>query len=242
MSTFNKFKNSSSSTNNNNSSTNNNPLEDKNNSDNKNDSNSVGNSESVSSSSQKTYETTLQNGEPLNKSSKILSCLGSLEELSAYLGIIKSQFFSVEKNDTEIKDTNSSKLFIFAKITQIQENLIDIMNSITITKKVLLRYENAKFSKQKITELETEINKLEIEKNSLPIIPGVTLLESHLLYSKALARKCERQMISIQNNNLGIIPDENAINYLNKLSNYLSDLSSYFLKAQMKESMRYKKK
>lgn len=182
--------------------------------------------------------TTLYNGEKVSKNDKILSCIGTLEELLSYIGIIKAEYFSEEENELDV--LSSEKLFIFARLTQIQESLIDIMASIGTSKKVNARYENTRFSNRKLLkELEDEINSKEInykvKDKPLQIIPGTNKLQAELLYSRAITRRAERQLYGLKNL---IAPDKLACEYLNKLGDYFLSLSLYILQIGFREPLK----
>lgn len=193
--------------------------------------------------------TTLYNGETVSKYEKILSVLGSIEEFSAYIGIIKAEHLN--PNFEEKFDIDSSaKLFIYARLTQIQESLIDIQASIGTSKKNMARYEFTRFSngEQRIKELDREIElmngvnisqiKENMKEKPLQNIPGTSVLEARLMYARSLCRRVERQLYTSKNLELGIFPDNNSINYLNKLGDYLLALSIHTLHMQRKEPLK----
>jgi cob(I)alamin adenosyltransferase len=160
------------------------------------------------------YETVLYSGERLPKSDKIFASLGTVEELLAYLGIIKAQHYS--------SSDNSAKMFMFARFTQIQESLLAIMYSLGTSKKVL----SSRFSdaEQRTRELELEIekfsNRVKMYDHPLAFIPGQTVLEANLFYARALCRRAERQICASKNLQIGVVPEDNILNYLNRLGDY----------------------
>lgn len=172
-------------------------------------------------------EGVLANGEKLSKADKIFASIGTLEELNAYIGLIKSQFYNSQQ---------SSKIFLFARLTQIQETIIYIINALSTTKKNLAQYEKTRFSRiaeknineiqQEIdkilnkNELDNEENKVLEKKDYLMIIPGNSMLQSQLLYTRTLVRRSERQIIASKNSNLGLFPEDDVIRYLNILGDF----------------------
>lgn len=185
--------------------------------------------------------TSLYNGEKVSKNDKILSALGTLEELLAYIGILKCQYFSGE--DSELELNISEKLFISARLTQIQESLIDIMSSVGTSKKINARYENTRFSNTElIKDLEREIEKYgidyKVKDKPLQIIPGTNKLEAELLYCRSITRRAERQVYGVKNTNLGIIPEKTCIDYLNKLGDYFLSLALYILGLGLREPIK----
>jgi cob(I)alamin adenosyltransferase len=178
--------------------------------------------------------TTLYNGDKVSKSNKILSTIGTIEELVCFIGIVKTTYFdpsTEEKFDID----NSVKFFLYARFTQIQETLIDIQLSLGTSKKI----ENIQ---QRISELCNEINlmddvnlsqlKIETKEKPLQIIPGTTVLESKLLYVRTLCKKVERYFYTIK------IRNEIYGEYFNKLNDYFLALSIHILHIQNKEPLK----
>lgn len=163
-------------------------------------------------------QTTLFNGESICKSDKLLAALGSIEELSAYIGVIKASHFS---------STESKGLFNCAHLTQVQECLQNITLSLGTSKKVNARFENSRFisADKHIEDLEKEIGRLSeelsVQVKPLALLPGHTLLEAQLLFSRAICRRAERQVCSCKNPSLGIVVEESVQKYLNRLGDYL---------------------
>lgn len=191
-------------------------------------------------------DTYLYCGERISKSDKMLSALGTIEELIAFLGIIKSEHYNT---GIEMKfDTPSSaKLFLFASLTRIQEALLEIMRSLGTSKKVIARYEASRFrnADKYISELEKNINDMNVEIISvksfdkpLPLIPGTTALEARLFYARALCRRAERQIHSSRNVQLGLIIEESCLTFLNRLGDYFLALAIDSLHIQSKEPLR----
>ena len=192
--------------------------------------------------------TTLYNGETINKSDRIISTLGSLEELSSYIGIIKAEYLNTN-TETKFDIDNSSKMFLAARLTQIQEVITDISYAIGTSKKIGARYENSRFGNdQRFSELENEMSlmtdvdldniKTAMKEKPLQIIPGTYALEAHLMYARSLCRKTERQACSCKNSSIGIFPDDRCIRYLNRLGDYLLCLSIHVLHMQSKEPLK----
>lgn len=148
-------------------------------------------------------ETFLINGEKISKSDKILASTGTLEELSSFIDIVKYKFFNENK---------SSYIFLFARFTQIQEAIDLMIKSLLTSKKNNAKYESSRFK--------LDFN----EKDDFKYIKGSNQLNSHLLYLRSITRKAERQIIASRNVQLGLIPDEDIIIYLDKLGKYFLDL------------------
>lgn len=186
------------------------------------DSNTNSNSAPVLSKKKNVNEGMLANGEKLSKSDKIFASIGTLEELIAFIGLVKFQNCNLQQ---------SSTLFLFARLTQIQEIILCIINALSTSKKNNEQFERSRFSKiseKNINELQVEINKI-LEKSDsrsaekkdyLAILPGESLFQSQLLYTRTLVRRAERQILASKNPALGLVPEEEIIKYLNLLGDY----------------------
>ena len=217
----------------------------------------------VSMVSKMTRSTTLQvlesknsslyNGESVQKSDKILAAIGVLDELIAYIGIIKTEH--LDPNREEKFDIESSaKLFLSARLTQIQETLIDIQACIGTSKKINAKYEFTRFStgEQRIKELENEMQMMEdvelgqikdgMREKPLQLIPGTTIMECKLMYARAICRRSERHIHQVKNAQIGIVLDDVCACYLNRLSDYFLALSIHLLHMQNKEPLKKSKK
>jgi len=114
--------------------------------------------------------------------------------------------------------------------------------------KILAKYEFTRFSnaEQRMKELENEIElmgdvhlsqlKEAMKEKPFQYIPGVSSIEAKLSLARNLCRRTERQLCSIKKN--GIVPEDNCINYLNKLGDYLLCLSIHILHMQNKEPLK----
>lgn len=193
--------------------------------------------------------TTLYNGEMVKKTDKIISAMGTLEELSAYIGVIKTEHLNTN-SEQKFDIDSSAKLFLYARLTKIQEALIDICASLGTSRKITARYEFTRFScgQSRIADLKSELElmkdvdfetlKSSMREKPLQIISGTTILESRLLYARTLCRRAERQVIGAKNLQVGIVPEEICLRYLNVLGDYLLGLSVHVLHMQSKEPMK----
>lgn len=139
----------------------------------------------------------------VSKDSLRVEVLGSIDELNSFLGIVIS-FSNLAEISSYLKD--------------VQRNLLRI-GSITAGSKLKLSITQTK-------RLEKMIDKFE---GSLPvlsnfILPGGTVVASHLQYARSLTRRAERSMVSLSK-----IEKVNAdiLTYLNRLSDFLFMLARY---------------
>jgi cob(I)alamin adenosyltransferase len=197
----------------------------------------------------------LPNGEVLSKQDKLFAATGAIEELRAYIGIIKARHYNpgtgisdltsrptqrslVDKGgDNTLKI--SEKMFLFARLTQIQENLQEIITSLLTSKKDSTKYEKTRFDPQGrlVEELKRELKRELTSRSEVEInprtnlvspanhIPGSTELEAQLYYCKCICQRCERQVLASKNLSLGLVPDRSISEYLYVLGQYLLNLA-----------------
>jgi ATP:cob(I)alamin adenosyltransferase len=200
---------------------------------------------SVQNTPRKDTSTLLYNGEVVAKSDKILSVIGTLEELSAYIGIIKAEHFEPNIEEEKFDIDSSAKLFLYARLTQIQESILDIEASLGTSRKIVAKYEFTRFlADERVKILDKEIQlmsdvnlaqlKESMKEKPLQHIPGSSVIEAKLAYVRSLCRRAERQMSGFKN----LQAESNCINYLNKLGDYFLTLSIHILHMQNKEPLK----
>jgi cob(I)alamin adenosyltransferase len=133
-----------------------------------------------------------------SKSSAIAEALGSLDELNSFLGIVKAK----------------SQQLIAKSLREIQENLFIIQAQVAGVDK--------KISEEKIKEVEKIIDNIEKEIPPLKsfIIPGANEISAMFDFARTLARKTERRLVAVSEENKVFI-DKNTLAYLNRLSSLL---------------------
>ena len=141
----------------------------------------------------------ISSDDPVSKNSPLFSALGTLDELSSYLGIVISA---------------SKRRGLTKEIKRIQKNLLTI-GSILAGSKLAL-------SKDKVSHLENEIDKME---KKLPVInnfilPNGTKVSTHLMFARTIARRAERVVVSAGRKSKFKGKTE-LYSYLNRLSDYL---------------------
>lgn len=164
--------------------------------------------------------TVLPCGEKVPKNHKCLVASGSIEEVIGLIGKLKATHFNLE-------DTNARKMFIFARLTKIQEDLISIVKSITTTPAVPGKHTNSRFAMEKVKDLEDATSAL--GSALYTGMPGSTAIEADIYLIWAVVRRCERQLFSARDPSLGIIVEESTVSYMNKLSDYFSTLITHML-------------
>ncbi|HEY5587397.1 MAG TPA: cob(I)yrinic acid a,c-diamide adenosyltransferase [Candidatus Paceibacterota bacterium] len=152
----------------------------------------------------------------ISKSAVLIEALGSVDELNAYLGIIK-----VYSDIDKIVLKMGTKKILFSKIIEdIQQNLFIIQAELGGSKMFI--------GIKELKKIENIIN--QIGEILPPItsftISGGSIISSGLDFARTLARKSERRIISTTEEGIRIIKPS-TISYLNRLSSVLFAMSRY---------------
>ena len=156
----------------------------------------------------------------ISKSAVLIEALGSIDELNAYLGIIKV-YSDIDKIILKTGSSKINKGLFYSKIIEdIQQNLFIIQAELGGSLMFV--------SKKELTKLENIINK--VGEVLPPItsftISGGSIISSGLDFARTLARKGERRVISVSEEGIRII-NPATLSYLNRLSSVLFALSRY---------------
>jgi cob(I)alamin adenosyltransferase len=152
----------------------------------------------------------------ISKSAVLIEALGSVDELNAYLGIIKV-YSDIDKVVLKI---GSRKILYSQIIEDIQQNLFVIQAELGGSKMFI--------SKKELSNIEKIIN--HIGEILPPItsftISGGSIISSGLDFARTLARKSERRIVSVSDEGVRAI-NPVTISYMNRLSSILFVLSRY---------------
>jgi len=148
----------------------------------------------------------------ISKSSILVEALGTVDELNAYLGIIKVY--------SDIDKVALKKVLFSTILEEIQQNLFIIQAELggsvmSVNKKELI----------KIEKIINQIGEVLPPITSFTISGG-SLISSGLDFARTLARKSERRIISVSDEGSRKISPI-TISYLNRLSSVLFALSRY---------------
>ncbi|MEI6553012.1 MAG: cob(I)yrinic acid a,c-diamide adenosyltransferase [bacterium] len=163
----------------------------------------------------------------ISKGGAVAGSLGSLDEINSFLGLVKVKSKSTGV-ELKIFDEDFSKI-----IDDIQQNLFIIQSEVAGS--------NMTIAEEKLKICEDYIN--EGEKILPPIktffVSGGTELSSLYDISRTLARKAEREVVSVveqsilmSENNITVVVGKNSLAYLNRLSSLLyvmARLSNHFM-------------
>ena len=152
----------------------------------------------------------------ISKSSILVEALGSVDELNAYLGIIKVY----SELDKVFLKSGNQKLLYYKILEDIQQNLFIIQAELGGSKMSV--------NKKELNKIENIINKIAdiIPPIKSFTISGGSIISAGLDYARTLARKTERRIITVENEGsrkIGL----GTISYLNRLSSVLFALSRY---------------
>ncbi len=151
-------------------------------------------------------QTSLLDTKQVSKSDARINLVGTIDELTSHLGIIKA---SHPKKDVR------------EKIEQIQKNLHLMMAS--VADQYNRQY---KLSEDEVVQVEEEIDRIQsfYPKLTKFILPGDNTLSAQIDVARTVARRVERAMAEVaKKNNI----DQVAKKYINRLSDYLFVLARY---------------
>lgn len=152
----------------------------------------------------------------ISKSAILIEALGSVDELNAYLGIIKV-YSDIDKTSLNI----NKKKFAFSKIIEdIQQTLFVVQAELGGSKMSV--------SKKELNSIEKIINTIGDELPPIKsfTISGGSVLSSGLDFARTLVRRSERRIISVSDEGsrkVGLV----TLSYMNRLSSTLFAMSRY---------------
>jgi ATP:cob(I)alamin adenosyltransferase len=150
--------------------------------------------------------TSLLNGKRVHKFDLRVELMGAMDELSSYIGLIK-----YEADDNDMKE----------ELQKLQQNISTIMAQIAYGD-----YSKYNVHSEDLRDIEASINKYEsmyISEGGF-ILPGKTRLSSLMDVARTIARRVERQAVSVDR---FYQIHENCKVYLNRISDYLYSLGRY---------------
>lgn len=153
----------------------------------------------------------------ISKSANIIEALGSLDELNAYLGIVKVYAYTENIN---IKLSSRNKKLFSEIINDVQQTLFVIQAEIAGSSMTV-----------KNSELKNIENIISFISDVLPpitsfTVSGGSILSAELDFSRTLARRCERRVVAVGEEGKRKIGNV-TIAYLNRLSSLLFAMSRY---------------
>ncbi len=153
-------------------------------------------------------ETSLANGQRVNKSSPVIDFVGDLDELNSAIGICISYLQFEKRFDFKIE---------IEVLQDIQKDLFKV-GAIATGANIVFESSN------EVSNIETTIDDYEKIVPQLKnfILPGGSLAGSNLHYTRTLVRKLERKLVALNSQSvLQFLP------YLNRLSDLLFVMARY---------------
>jgi cob(I)alamin adenosyltransferase len=165
-----------------------------------------------------TGKTSLVGGERILKSDERINLYGDIDELNSSLGIVVSFLKAERLPKQEI---------ILDLLLEIQSSLFNLGSHMACMKKDWEKFKLPKLSDDLIFKIESQIDTLD---NCLPqlknfILPGGSQLSAFTHTSRTICRRVERQLVDFAQEDSA--PD-NAILFVNRLSDYLFVIARYF--------------
>jgi len=152
----------------------------------------------------------------ISKSASIIEALGSLDELNAYLGVVK-----VYSEIEQLKISIDKKMISYGEIIgDIQQTLFVIQAEVAGSK--------MSTTKENIKDVERVIGAISIVLPPITsfTISGGSLLSAELDFSRTLARRAERRIVQVEFEKIKIL-NPYTITYMNRLSSILFAMSRY---------------
>lgn len=149
-------------------------------------------------------KTSLYGGKTVSKGSIRVEAYGNLDELNSFLGIVITDF-----NDKKIKE----------EILKIQNDLFEIGSTIASASSAQDK-KLSEYLKQRVEDFEKQIDDLTKKLPELEnfILPGGSINGSRLHFARTIARRAERRMVGLSEEEMVLAE---VLVYLNRLSDLL---------------------
>ncbi len=157
--------------------------------------------------------TGLVGGTRIKKSDSRIHLYGEVDELNSYIGLAIS-----------LLDSTFDKILL----QQIQSSLFDLGSNLACEKEKRSQFKLPQIKTSAIEKLETDIDQMDSQLLPLKnfILPGGSPAAASFHVCRTVCRRVERQMVDFEEQNLGEVP-ENALKFINRLSDYFFILSRY---------------
>ncbi|MBC7711967.1 MAG: cob(I)yrinic acid a,c-diamide adenosyltransferase [Rhizobacter sp.] len=157
--------------------------------------------------------TGLVGGTRIKKSDPRINLYGEVDELNSHIGVAISHM-----------DKSIDKSLLL----QIQSSLFDLGSNLACEKDKRTQFKLPQISKTAIDSLENDIDQMDSQLAPLKhfILPGGDPAAASFHVCRTVCRRIEREMVDFEDQHPGEIP-ENALVYMNRLSDYFFILSRY---------------
>ncbi|MEW6055756.1 MAG: cob(I)yrinic acid a,c-diamide adenosyltransferase [Bdellovibrionota bacterium] len=173
-------------------------------------------------------QTSLVGGQKVAKTDPRLEAYGTIDELNSVLGFVRSELNSLLKNKTSAAHFDVGQVDGLSKIEadleKIQHWLFDLGSLLAAVPGDREKYKLPHMSAEQIQLLETQIDSATALLTPLKefILPGGSEASSRLHIARTVARRAERAMVALAAD----LP-ENAVPFVNRLSDYLFVMARY---------------
>ncbi|MER3471787.1 MAG: ATP:cob(I)alamin adenosyltransferase [Chitinophagaceae bacterium] len=156
--------------------------------------------------------TSLIGGTKVPKSDLRIETYGTVDELNSWIGLVNDQL-----NDAELKD----------ELKEIQDRLFTIGSSLATDAEKEVKMRLPDLHGGDISFLEKRIDEMtgQLPEMKSFILPGGHVAVSSIHVTRCVCRRAERLAVNMQQHELFI--DQQVIQYLNRLSDYLFTLARY---------------
>ena len=136
-----------------------------------------------------------------------IEALGDIDELDSYLGVVIA---NLSDQCQELLNTLQDR----------QRDLYELESDIVVKRHKEITAATVEFLEQQIDELNQKI-----PKTTHFILPGGSITATHLHYARTVARRAERAMAKLNDEQQELAPA--CLKYINRLSDYLFILARY---------------
>ncbi len=167
--------------------------------------------------------TSLFGGKRVSKHHIRVEAYGTIDELNAYIGLLRDQSISIDSKKSLLRIQN--ELFVLGSLLA------------TPPEKVNKQKDTNKIEKQHVSYLEKEIDKMNENLAAMThfILPGGHTIVSYCHIARNICRRAERRVVHLAEESQ---VDAVLIGYLNRLSDYLFVLARKLSKdLQVKETL-----
>ncbi len=167
-------------------------------------------------------QTSLVGGSRISKGSLKVECYGTSDELNSYIGVIRTLSAGIQNKSIEEKCTLT--------LPRIQNKLFDL-GSLLATESGKSYASMPVLDYTHVEELERDMDQMNesLENLSSFTLPGGSLLNAHAHVARTVCRRLERQLVRLQDEDT--LP-ENALIYINRLSDWLFVFSRWVIKKE----------
>lgn len=136
-----------------------------------------------------------------------IEALGDIDELDSYLGVV-------------IANLSDQCQELLNPLQERQRDLYELESDIVVKRHEEITAATVEFLEQQIDELNKKI-----PKTTHFILPGGSITATHLHYARTVARRAERAMAKLNDEQQELAPA--CLKYINRLSDYLFILARY---------------